>query len=86
MVPVMSLFSCGGGSGEGTVTVDMTNPGRNNTVYLRYYDPDLYDYVDVDSTEASEHFVLRCDSVRDGVYTLFWARTRWRIYITRGRA
>ncbi len=71
MVPVMSLFSCGGGSGEGTVTVDMTNPGRNNTVYLRYYDPDLYDYVDVDSTEASEHFVLRCDSVRDGVYTLF---------------
>ena len=32
MVPVMSLFSCGGGSGEGTVTVDMTNTGRNNTV------------------------------------------------------
>lgn len=70
-VPViMSLFSCGGGH-EGIVTVDMTNPGYGNTAYLRYYDPDLFDYVDVDSTEASEHFVLRCDSVREGVYTLF---------------
>ncbi len=70
-VSVMSLFSCGVGAGEGRVTVDMVNPGIGNTAYLRYYDPDIYEYVDVDSTAASEHFTLRCDSVHEGVYTLF---------------
>ena len=68
MLSLALLVSC---SGESKVTVDMANPGRGNTVYLRYYDPDLFDYVDVDSIEASEHFVFVCDSVREGVYSLF---------------
>lgn len=87
LLSVALLWSCGGSGEkgdvqpkndfkkamrkDGNVEVNLKNPGYERTVYLRYYDPDKFDYVTIDSVKASTHFALGCDSVKDGVYALF---------------
>ncbi|MDE7356641.1 MAG: DUF5106 domain-containing protein [Rikenellaceae bacterium] len=82
MLAVVSLASCNGTKsgaptrGDGNVEVFLTNPGVGNKAYLRFFDPDKCDYVDVDSVSASEHFFLNCNPVRDGVFSLFLGKEK----------